>query len=110
MRITGHSYEAFRGWELAADPGIARYQAAISWLWQQLAWYEFDEAVPPLDYRSALRHARGEPLVCRRVVAPYFADRAKLTGILRDGRPKNSATPARPDPPGKAIGMRQPVA
>jgi hypothetical protein len=84
VRLTGHSYEAFRGWELAEELGAGRYRAAVGWLWQQLAWYEFDEAVPPLDYRFGLGHAPGEPRVRRRVVARYFSDRAELTGILRE--------------------------
>ena len=84
VRLTGHSDEAFRGWGLAEELGIERYRAAVGRLWQQLAWYEFDEAVPPLGYRSGLRHAPGEPRVRRRVVARYFPDRAKLIGILRE--------------------------
>jgi len=46
--------------------GIERYRAAVGRLLQQLAWYEFDEAVPPLLYRSGLDHAPGEPRVRRR--------------------------------------------
>ncbi|HUZ56392.1 MAG TPA: hypothetical protein VMU94_28200 [Streptosporangiaceae bacterium] len=61
VRLTGHSYEAFRGWGLAEELGIERYQAAAGQLWQQLAWYEFDEAVPTLGYRSGLAHAAGAP-------------------------------------------------
>jgi omega-hydroxy-beta-dihydromenaquinone-9 sulfotransferase len=57
VRLTGHSYEAFRGWGLAEELGIERYRAAVGRLWQQLAWYEFDEAVPPLGYRSGLTSA-----------------------------------------------------
>jgi omega-hydroxy-beta-dihydromenaquinone-9 sulfotransferase len=84
VRLTGHSDEAFRGWGLAEELGIERYRAAVSRLWQQLAWYEFDEAVPPLGYRSGLAHAPGELRVRQRVVARYFPDRAELTGILRE--------------------------
>lgn len=47
----------FRGWGLAEELGIEWYRAAAGRLWQQLAWYEFDEAVPPLLYRSGLDHA-----------------------------------------------------
>ena len=84
-RLTGHSREAFRGWGLADELGAGPDQAAVDWLWQKLSWYEFDEAVPPLGYRSGLwRHAPGEPRVHRRVVARYFADRAELIGILRE--------------------------
>jgi len=84
VRLTGHSHEAFRGWGLAEELGIERYRAAAGRLWQQLTWYEFDEAVPPLGYRSGLRHAPGEPQVRRRAVARYFPDRNELTGILRE--------------------------
>ncbi len=42
-RLTGHSREAFRGWGLAEELGSEHYQAAVGCLWQQLAWYEFDE-------------------------------------------------------------------
>ena len=84
MRLTGHSKEVFRGWRLAEELGIERYRAAVGRLWQQLAWYEFDEAVPPLGYRSGLDHAPGEPRVRRRVVARYFPGRAELTRILRE--------------------------
>ena len=84
VRLTGHSHEAFRGWGLAEELGIERYRAAVGRLWQQLTWYEFDEAVPPLGYRSGLRHAPGEPRVRRRVVARYFPGRAELIGILRE--------------------------
>ena len=84
VRLTGHSKEAFRGWGLAEELGIERYRAAVGRLWQQLAWYEFDEAVPPLGYRSGLDHAPGEPRARRRVVARYFPDRAELTGILAE--------------------------
>lgn len=84
VRLTGHSYEAFRGWGPAEELGIEQYRAAVGRLWQQLAWYVFDEAVPPLGYRSGLRHAPGEPRACRRVVARYFPDRAELIGILRE--------------------------
>ena len=35
VRLTGHSYEAFRGWELAEELGAGRYRAAVGWLWQQ---------------------------------------------------------------------------
>src|SRR5215469_9313712 len=83
VRLTGHSKEAFRGWGLAEELGIERYRAAVGRLWQQLTWYEFDEAVPSLGYRSGLDHAPGEPRVRRRVVARYFPDRAELTAILR---------------------------
>jgi hypothetical protein len=82
VRLTGHSEEAFRGWGLAGELGIERYRSAVGGLWQQLAWYEFDEAVPPLGYRSGLGHAPGEPRVRRRVVARYFPDRAELARIL----------------------------
>jgi omega-hydroxy-beta-dihydromenaquinone-9 sulfotransferase len=58
VRLTGHSYEAFRGWGLAEELGIERYRAAVGRLWQQLTWYEFDEAVPPLGYRSGCRTRR----------------------------------------------------
>ena len=37
---------------LAEELGIERYRAAISWLRQQLAWFEFDEAVPPTTSTS----------------------------------------------------------
>ncbi len=84
VRLTGHSDEAFRGLGLAEELGLERYRAAVGRLWQQLAWYEFDEAVPPLGYRSGLRHAPGEPRVRRRVVARYYPDRAELIGILRE--------------------------
>lgn len=84
VRLTGHSHEAFRGWGLAEELGAERYRAAVGRLWQQLAWYEFDEAVGPLGDRSGLHHAAGEPRVHRRVVARYFPDRAELTGILRE--------------------------
>jgi omega-hydroxy-beta-dihydromenaquinone-9 sulfotransferase len=83
VRLTGHS-KVFRGWGLAEELGIERYRAAVGRLWQQLAWYEFDEVVPPLGYRSGLDHCPGEPRVRRRVVARYFPDRAELTGILRE--------------------------
>ena len=84
-RLTGHSRETFRGWGLAEELGSEHYQAAIGWLWQQLAWYEFDEAVPPLGYRSGCtQHAPGEAKVNRRVMARYFPDRAELIGILRE--------------------------
>ena len=84
-RLTGHSREAFRGWGLAEEFGSEHYQAAVGWLWQQLAWYEFDEAVPPLGYRSGCtQHAPGEAKVNRRVMARYFPDRAELIGILRE--------------------------
>jgi omega-hydroxy-beta-dihydromenaquinone-9 sulfotransferase len=52
VRLTGHSDDAFRGWGLAEERGIERYRAAVSRLWQQLAWYEFDEGVPPLGYAT----------------------------------------------------------
>jgi omega-hydroxy-beta-dihydromenaquinone-9 sulfotransferase len=84
-RLTGHSREAFRGWGLAEELGSEHYQATIGWLWQQLSWYEFDEAVPPLGYRSGCtQHAPGESKVNRRVVARYFPDRTELIGILRE--------------------------
>ena len=84
-RLTGHTREAFRGWGLAEELGTERYRAAVGWLWQRLAWYEFDEAVPPLGYSSGrLQHAPGEVEVNRRVVARYFPDRAELIGILRE--------------------------
>ena len=84
-RLTGHSREAFRGWGLTEELGSEHYQAAVGWLWQQLAWYEFDEAVPPLGHRSGCtQHAPGEAKVNRRVVARYFPDRAEVIGILRE--------------------------
>ena len=83
-RLTGHSREAFRGWGLADELGPEDYRAAVGRLWRKLAWYEFDEAVPPLGYRSGRwQHAPDEPRVRRRVVARYFADRAELIGVLR---------------------------
>jgi hypothetical protein len=74
VRLTGHSKEVFRGWGLAEELGIERYRAAVGRLWQQLAWYEFDEAVPPLGYRSGLDYAPGEPRLRRRVVARRVTD------------------------------------
>jgi omega-hydroxy-beta-dihydromenaquinone-9 sulfotransferase len=85
VRLTGHSQEAFRGWGLAEELGGERYQAAVDSLWRQLAWYEFDEAVHAIGYRSGrVRHAPGEVKVNRRVVARYFPDRDELVGILRE--------------------------
>jgi hypothetical protein len=69
VRLTGHSDEAFRGWGLAEELGIEHYRAAVGRLWEKLAWYEFEEAVPPLGYRAGLRHAPGEARVNRRVAA-----------------------------------------
>ena len=84
VRLTGHSDEAFRGWGLAEELGIERYRVAVGRLWDKLAWYEFEEAVPPLGYRSGLQHAPGEARVNRRVVARYFPDRSELVAILRE--------------------------
>ena len=84
VRLTGRSYEAFRGWGLAGELGAERYGAALGQLWQQLAWYEFEEAVPPLGYGARRLHAPGEPRVRRRVVARYFPGRAELIAILRE--------------------------
>jgi hypothetical protein len=85
VRLTGHSQEAFRGWGLAEELGADRYQAAADWLWRQLAWYEVDEAVPAIGYRSGrIRHAPGEVKVNRRVVGRYFPDRDELVAILRE--------------------------
>jgi hypothetical protein len=84
VRLTGRSEEAFRGWGLAEELGVERYRAAIGRLWQQLAWYEFDEAVPLLDDPPGLDRAPDAPRVRRRVVARYFPDRAELTGIVRE--------------------------
>lgn len=85
QRLTGQSFEAFRGWGLAAEFGQRRYRAACDRLWQRLTWYEFDEGVPPLSNRHRRwQHAPGEPRSLRRVVARYFPDRAELTGILRE--------------------------
>lgn len=85
QRLTGHSSEEFRGWGLAEEIGIERYRDATEWLWQQLAWYEYDAVVPPLGYRSGHRqYAPDEPRACHRVMARYFPDRAELIGILRE--------------------------
>lgn len=85
QRLTGQSFEAFRGWGLAAEIGVGRYRAACDRLWQQLTWYEFEESVPPLSNRDGRwQHAPGEPRSLRRVVARYFPDRAVLIGILRE--------------------------
>jgi omega-hydroxy-beta-dihydromenaquinone-9 sulfotransferase len=85
QRLTGNTSEAFRGWGLAAEIGPDLYRAATDRLWEQLAWYEFDEAVPPLSYRyGRWQYAPGEARTHRRVVARYFPDRAELIAILRD--------------------------
>jgi hypothetical protein len=84
-RLTGHSSEAFRGWGLAAELGPDHYRAAADRLWDQLTWYEFEEAVPPLSYRyGRWQYAPGEERSHRRAVARYFPDRGQLIGILRD--------------------------
>ena len=31
---------------------MERYRPAVSWLRQQLAWFEYDEAVPPTTFTS----------------------------------------------------------
>ena len=72
------------GWGLAGELGAERYGAALGQLWQQLAWDEFEEAVPPLGYGARRLHAPGEPWVRRRVVARYFPGRAELIAILRE--------------------------
>jgi len=84
QRLTGLTYEAFRGWGLAAEIGAERYQAACDRLWQQLTWYEFDEEVPPLTNEHGREYAAGEPRSLRRVVARYFADRSELIAIVRE--------------------------
>lgn len=84
VRLTGHSRDTFRGWGLAEELGVERYRLAVGRLWQQLAWYEFDEAVPPLDDQLGLPHAPGEPRVHRRVVARHYPSRADLIGVLRE--------------------------
>ena len=84
-RLTGQTSEAFRGWGLAAEIGFDHYRAAADRLWAELAWYEFDEAVPPLSYRHGRRqYAPGEERAHRRVVARYYPDRAELIAVLRD--------------------------
>lgn len=84
VRLTGHSQEVFRGWGLAEELGTERYRTAVGRLWQRLAWYEFDEPVPPLGREPGLDLGPGEPRVHRRVMARYFPERAELTGILRE--------------------------
>lgn len=84
VRLTGRSEEVFRGWGLAEELGTERYQTAVGRLWQRLAWYEFDEPVPPLGGSPGLELGPGEPRVHRRVMARYFPGRAELTGILRE--------------------------
>jgi omega-hydroxy-beta-dihydromenaquinone-9 sulfotransferase len=85
QRLTGNTSEAFRGWGLAAEIGPEEYRAATDRLWEQLVWYEFTEAVPPLSYRyRRWQYAPGEARTHRRVVARYFPDRAELIAILRD--------------------------
>ncbi len=85
QRLTGQTYEAFRGWDLPGEFGPSRYRAACARLWDQLIWYEFDEGVPPLSHADGRwHHAPGEPRSLRRVVARYFPDRAKLVGIVRE--------------------------
>jgi hypothetical protein len=84
-RLTGQTSEAFRGWGLAGEIGFDHYRAATDRLWEELTWYEFDEAVPPLSYRQGRwQYAPGEARALRRVVARYFPDRAELIAILRD--------------------------
>jgi omega-hydroxy-beta-dihydromenaquinone-9 sulfotransferase len=84
-RLTGHTAEAFRGWGLARELGTEHYRAAVSRLWDRLAWYEFDESVPPLSGRDGRwQHAPGEPRAHRRVVARHFPDRAELIAIVRE--------------------------
>lgn len=84
-RLTGHSSETFRGWGLAEEVGPEHYRATVDWLWERLAWYEFDEAVPPLSNRSGRwQYAPDEARTCRRVVGRYFADRGELIAILRE--------------------------
>ncbi|MGH3226721.1 MAG: hypothetical protein ACRDPY_49935 [Streptosporangiaceae bacterium] len=57
VMLTGCSTEVFRGWGLAGELGIERYRAAVGGLLQQLAWYEFDQAVQPLSGRLRLPDA-----------------------------------------------------
>jgi omega-hydroxy-beta-dihydromenaquinone-9 sulfotransferase len=84
-RLTGQTSEAFRGWGLAGEIGEDHYRAAADRLWERLAWYEFDEAVPPLSYRyGRWQYAPGEERAHRRVVARYFPDRAELIAVLRE--------------------------
>ncbi|MGN6173744.1 MAG: sulfotransferase family protein [Streptosporangiaceae bacterium] len=95
-RLTGQTSEAFRGWGLAGEIGPEHYRAATDRLWERLAWYEFDEAVPPLSYRHGRwQYAPGEARTDRRVVARYYPDRAELIAILRDFTSGLFATAAR---------------
>lgn len=81
-RLTGRSRDAFKGWDLPGELGEERYWKAVDRLWEQLVWYEFDEAVPYRRreiWRKALSGGRGH----RRAMGRYFPDRADLIGILR---------------------------
>lgn len=84
-RLTGTTAEAFRTWGLADEIGQDRYRAAADRLWQQLTWYEFEEAVPPLSDRyGRWQYAPGEQRTHRRVVARHYRDRTELIVILRE--------------------------
>lgn len=85
QRLTGESSEAFRGWSLADEVGPEYFRAAVDWLWDQLAWYEFDEVVPPRSHQyGRWQYAPGEARACRRVIGRYYPDRRDLIAVLRE--------------------------
>ena len=79
--LVGRSQTAFRGWDLPSMVGSARYWTALDRLWEQLAWYTFDEAIPA-DGRMT-RAAHTDATTHRRIVPRYFDDRSTLIAILR---------------------------
>jgi hypothetical protein len=79
--LCGRTQTAFRGWDLPSMVGPARYWAALDRLWEQLAWYAFDEGIPA----GGRLPPRGpyEPATHHRIVPRYFGDRSALIAVMR---------------------------
>lgn len=85
VKLLGRDPTTFVGWRLSEEIGPTRYFDALTTLWNQLAWYTYEEHVPPAGLvDGATSHGPFEPRTVQRVVPRYYQDRASLIAILRE--------------------------